>query len=97
MMMSSEPSPMGERIRPPKRSAMNLRLPKRMVSPSEKPQDDRHSPSVVTVSVDDGTIRTSREKTRYKSPILVCQLSMFFALARYRVVKITSSYSKAVL
>jgi hypothetical protein len=36
MMMVSEPFPMGERLRPPKRSVTNSRLSKRMVSPREK-------------------------------------------------------------
>jgi hypothetical protein len=36
MMMASEPFPMGERLRPPKRSVMNSRLSKRMVSSREK-------------------------------------------------------------
>jgi hypothetical protein len=44
MMMAYESSPMGERLRPPKQSVMNSRLPKRMVSPREKPSHDRHSP-----------------------------------------------------
>jgi hypothetical protein len=32
MRAVSKPSPLGERLRPPKQSAMNLSLPKRMVS-----------------------------------------------------------------
>jgi hypothetical protein len=35
--MAPEPLPMGERLRLPKQLAMNSRLPKRMVSPWEKP------------------------------------------------------------
>jgi hypothetical protein len=37
------------------------------------------------------------EKAHCKSPFLVHQLSLFFALARYRVVKIACSYSEVVL
>jgi hypothetical protein len=58
MTMASEPSPMGERLRAPKWSTMNFRFPKRVVSPREKPPHDRHSPSAVTASADDGTIGT---------------------------------------
>jgi hypothetical protein len=97
MAMASKPSPVGERLKPPKRSAMNLRLPKRMVSLREKPPHDRHSPSAVTASANDGTIRTSRGKPHCKSPFLVCQLLVFFAPARYRVVKILRFYSEMVL
>jgi hypothetical protein len=41
MMIASEPSPMGERLKPSKWSAMNSRLPKRMVLLREKPLHDR--------------------------------------------------------
>jgi hypothetical protein len=41
MMMVSESSPMGDRLRPLKQSVMNLRLPKKMVSPWEKALHDR--------------------------------------------------------
>jgi hypothetical protein len=47
--------------------------------------------------IDDGTIVMSRGKAHYKSPYLAHQLSVFFALARYRVVKIMHSYSEMVL
>jgi hypothetical protein len=97
MTIVSETSPEGERLRPLKRSAMNLRLPKRMVSPSEKPPHDKHSLLVATTSGDDGTIKTFRGKARYKSPFLVCQLSVFFAPVRYNVAKITRSFSEVVL
>jgi hypothetical protein len=79
MMMASELSPTGERMKPPKQLVMNSRLPKRMVSPREKPPHDRRSPSVATVSADDGTIRMSRGQAHYKSPYLTHQLSVFFA------------------
>jgi hypothetical protein len=39
----------------------------------------------------------SRRKARYKSPFLACQLSVFFAPARYRMTKIMRSYSEVVL
>jgi hypothetical protein len=45
----------------------------------------------------EGTIGTSRGKTRWKSPFLACQQSVFFALARYRVDKIARSYFEVVL
>jgi hypothetical protein len=45
---------------------------------------------------DEGTIEMSKGKARYKSPFLVHQLSVFFAPARYKVVKIVRSYSKEV-
>jgi hypothetical protein len=97
MMTASKPSPMGERLRPPKGSTMNLRLLKRMISPREKPRHHKRSPPVATVSSDDGTIRTSRGKACCKFPFPACQLSVFFALAIYRVVKITRSYFETVL
>jgi hypothetical protein len=82
MMAASELSLLGERLRPPKQSTMNSRLPKRMVSPWEKSSHDRRSLLAVTVSVDDGTIGTSRGKARYKSPYLARQLSLFSAPVR---------------
>jgi hypothetical protein len=74
-----------------------LKPPRQMVSQREKPSHVKHSPLVVTVSANEGTIGTSREKARYKSPYLACQMSVFFAPARYRVVKITRSSSEVVL
>jgi hypothetical protein len=97
MTTVSELPPMGLRLRPPKRSAMNLILPKWMVSSREKSSHDKRSPPAATMSVYDGTIGTSRGKACRKSPFLACQLSVFFAPARYRVVKIARSYSKMVL
>jgi hypothetical protein len=96
MTTAFEPPPMGERIRPPKRSAMNSRLPKQMVSPREKPSHNKHSPPMATMSTNDGTIRTSRGKECCKSPNLAHKLSVFFALARFTVLKIARSYSKMV-
>jgi hypothetical protein len=95
--MAPKTSLEGERLRPLKQLAMNLRLPKWMVLPREKPPHDRHSPSLATVSTNDGTIRTSKEKARYKSPFLVCQLSLSFASARYSVVRIVCSCLEMVL
>jgi hypothetical protein len=68
-----------------------------MVSLREKPPHVRHSLSVVMMIVDEGTIRMFKGKARYKSPFLVYQLSVFIALARYRVVKIMCSSSEVVL
>jgi hypothetical protein len=70
MTMASEPFPMGERLKPLNRSTMNSGLPKRMVLLREKPPHDRHSPSAVMASANDGTIGTSRGKARYKSPFI---------------------------
>jgi hypothetical protein len=97
MMAASEPSPMGARIRLLKRSVMNSRLPKRMVSPREKSSLDRHSPPVAMMSADDGTIGTSGEKAHCKSRFLACQLSFFSAPTKYRLVKIVCSSSEMVL
>jgi hypothetical protein len=97
MTAAPEPSSMGERLRSLKRSAMNSRLPKRVVLLREKTSHDRHSPSTVTASADEGTIETSRGKAHCKSPYLVHQLSVFFISTRYRVVKITHSSFEVVL
>jgi hypothetical protein len=82
MTVASEPSLPRERHRPPKKSAMNSRLPKQMVSPRENPPHVKRSPSTVTVIPDEGTIRTYREKPLCKSPFLAYQLSVFSTLAR---------------
>jgi hypothetical protein len=42
MTAAPEPSPMGKRLRLPKRPAMNSRLPKRMISPSEGENITQH-------------------------------------------------------
>jgi hypothetical protein len=42
MKIASELPPLGERLRPPKQSAMNSRFPKRTVSIREKPPHVRH-------------------------------------------------------
>jgi hypothetical protein len=91
MNMAPKSHPWGEKLRWPKQSALNSRLSKWMVLPGARPTP------VGVVVVGDGTIRTSREEASYKSPYLAHQLSMFFAPARYRVVKIMCSYSKVVL
>jgi hypothetical protein len=49
------------------------------------------------IYIDEGTIEMSRGKTRCNSPFLAQQLSVFFALARYRVVNIVRSCSDMVL
>jgi hypothetical protein len=76
---------------------MNSKLPGRTVSPREKPPHVKRSPSVEMASTDEETIRTSRGKARYKSPFLACQLLVFFALTRYRVIKIERSSSEVIL
>jgi hypothetical protein len=78
MAAASKPSLRGEWLRPSKESAINSRLPKRMVLPREKSPCDGHSQSAATASADEGTIETSRGKACYKSPFLERQLSMFF-------------------
>jgi hypothetical protein len=97
MAMTSELSPMGERLRPPTRSIMNLSRLKRIVLPRENPPHVRHSSSAVMAIEDNGTIGTSRGKAGCKSPFLACQLSVFFAPPRHRVVKIARSCSEVVL
>jgi hypothetical protein len=82
MAMTSELHPLGESLKPLKQTAMNPRLPKRMVLSGEKTLHDGHSPSAAMVSADDGTIRMSRGKTHCKSPFLACQLLVFFASVR---------------
>jgi hypothetical protein len=49
------------------------------------------------IYIDEGTIRTSREKAHCKSPFLAHQQSVFFILTRYIMVKIMHSYSEVVL
>jgi hypothetical protein len=61
---------MGERLRLPKWSVMNLRFLKRMLSSREKTLLDRRSLLVVMASANDGTMGTSRGKARYKYPFL---------------------------
>jgi hypothetical protein len=73
---------MGERLRLLKWSAMNSRLPKRMVSLREKILHDGCSSLAAMVSTIDGTIGTYRGKERYQSSYLACQLSVFFASAK---------------
>jgi hypothetical protein len=52
MTTASKPFPMWERLSLSKRSVINSRLLKRMVSPMEKPPHNKRSPLVVTVSAD---------------------------------------------
>jgi hypothetical protein len=49
------------------------------------------------MSVDEETIGTSKGNVHCKSPFLAYQLSVFFALVRYRVVKIAHCSSEVVL
>jgi hypothetical protein len=76
---------------------MKSKLPRWMVSLREKPPHIKRSPSPETVNEDKETIETSRGRVRNKSPFLECQLLVFLAPARYRVVKITRSSSEMVL
>jgi hypothetical protein len=68
-----------------------------MVLPGAKPTPVGLLSLVMNKSIGDGTIRTSRGKAQCKSPFLAHQVLMFFATARYRVVKITCSCSEVVL
>jgi hypothetical protein len=68
-----------------------------MVLPGARPTPVKWLPLAMNESFGEGTIRTSRGKARWKSPYLARQMSMLFAPARYRVVKIVHSYSEVVL
>jgi hypothetical protein len=85
--MAPELCSWGERLRWPRQSVMNIRLPKWMVLPGAKLTPVELLSLVMNQSFGDGSIRT----------FLACQLSVFFALARYRVVKIVCSCSEVVL
>jgi hypothetical protein len=82
MMTVPEPSLLRERLKPLNWSVMNLRFPKRMVAPREKPSHNKRSLPAATASANDGTIRTSRGKPHCKSPFLVCQLLVFFCTGK---------------
>jgi hypothetical protein len=97
IMTAPEPFLMGERLRLPKWSVMNSRFPKQIISSRVKTSHDRRSPSMATMSADEGTIRTSSGKARYKSPFLTRQLSVCFCTSKIHVVKIARSYSEVVL
>jgi hypothetical protein len=94
MRAESESLPLGERLKPPMRSAMNSRLLRRMVSPWEKPSHVKCSLAAETARADEGTIRTSRGNACCKSHFLARQLSGFSALTNYWVVKIAHSSSE---
>jgi hypothetical protein len=97
LMKAAPAAPLlGERHRPLKQSVMNSKFPRRTVSPRENPPHIKHSPSAAMMIADEGTIRACRGKLRCKSIFLAHQLSMFFAPARYMVVKIVHSYSDVV-
>jgi hypothetical protein len=76
---------------------MNSRLLKWMVLPGARPTPVGLLSLAVNESFGDGTIGMSRGEARYKFPYLVSQLSVFFALARYTMVKIMCSSSEVVL
>jgi hypothetical protein len=97
MNMVHESYSWGKRLRRPRRSVVNSMLPKWMVLPGARPTLVGLFPLAMKESFGDGTIRTSRGKARCKSPFLACQLSVFFAPTRYRVVKSACSYSEVVL
>jgi hypothetical protein len=88
---------LGEWIRPPKKSVMNSKVPRRPISLKEKPPDINRSLSTLTTSEDQGTIRTSGRKVRCEFTIIVCQLSVFFAPANYGLVKIARCSSEVLL
>jgi hypothetical protein len=88
---------LGERFGPPKQSVMNSRLPKWTVLPREKSLHVKYSPSVEMAIVDEWTIRTFKGKSHYKSSFLACQLSVFSASAKYRVVKFAHFSSEMIL
>jgi hypothetical protein len=58
----------GERLRWPRRSAVNSGLPKRMVLPGARPTPVGLLPLATKESFGKGTIRMSRGKAHYKSP-----------------------------
>jgi hypothetical protein len=61
---------------------MNSKLSRRTISQRKNPPHIRSSPSEAMTSAYEGTIRTFREKARYKSPFLAHQLLIFSAPAR---------------
>jgi hypothetical protein len=77
--------------------AVNSKLLKWMVLPRASLTLVWLLPLATKESFGKETIGTSRGKACYNSPFLAGQLSVFFAPARYRVVKITHSYSEMVL
>jgi hypothetical protein len=95
--MAHESHSLGERLRRPRRSVVNSRLSKWMVLPRDRLTPVGLLPLATNESFGEGTIGTSRENTCCKSPFSTRQLSVFFAPARYRVVKIACSYSEVVL
>jgi hypothetical protein len=91
MMVASEPSHLGERLRSPKTLAMNSRLTKKMDSSRENPPHIKCSPFAVTVIADEGTIRMSRGKARCKIPLPGMPTIVVFCTSKIRVVKIVHS------
>jgi hypothetical protein len=76
---------------------VNSKLSKWMVLPRARPMSVGLLLLAMKRSFGEGTIRTSRGKAHCKSPFLAHQLSVFFALARYRVVKIAHYSFEVVL
>jgi hypothetical protein len=95
--MAPESRSWGERLRWPNRSTMNSMLPKWMPLPEARSTPVGLLSLVMNESFGDGITGTSRRKAHCKSPLLAHQLSVFFAPARCRVVKITCSCSEVVL
>jgi hypothetical protein len=86
MTTAPEPSLRGERLRPPNRSVMNSRLPKRMVLPRVKPSPEERLPPVTGTNADDGKY--------VANPLPDASTVGVFAPTRYRVVKILCSYPR---
>jgi hypothetical protein len=82
-MVPESPSS-GERLKRPRRSTVNSKLSKQMVSPRARPTPVGLLPLATNESFSEVTIRTSKGKACCKSPFLVRQLSIFFSLTRYR-------------
>jgi hypothetical protein len=78
MKVASEPSPLGERLRPLKQSAMNSRLPKQIVLPREKPPHDRHSPSAAMASMYEGPSEHPEGKRTANPPSWHTNFQYFF-------------------
>jgi hypothetical protein len=76
---------------------MNSRLSKWIVLPGARPTRVGWLSLVMNESFVDGTNGASKGITHRKSPFMVRQLLVFFAPARYRVVKIVYFCSEVVL
>jgi hypothetical protein len=87
----------GERLRWPRRWMVNSRLLKWMVLSRASPTPVGLRPLAMKESFGEGTIGMSKGKACYNSTFLACQLSIFSATTRYRVVKIVRSCSEMVM